>query len=78
MNVVHMADFQKSETVSILKCLLEKAKNGEVTGIAVCLKRSDGKEDAYFSGFYRSRPAEACSATLRLSMRISRLQGERM
>ena len=52
---------------TILEGLLAKARRGEVAGLAMAVKMSDGAEHEIFVGSYEASLAEAANAALRMA-----------
>lgn len=65
-----------SETVKKLAELLERAKRGEIVGIAACYHTLGGGEKAAFTGMYRANPYKAAAAAMRLSVAVASANGE--
>lgn len=76
MNVVSLARFASRDSVAVLEALLEKALQGELTGLAVCFEDRKGREDCALTGCFARRPDRAAAAALRLSMRVASNKGE--
>jgi hypothetical protein len=76
MPVVSMIEHRSREAVTMLEHLLARAKKGEIIGIALCAKPAHGPEEIAFAGLYRSNPAKACNAAMRMSWRLTMLQDE--
>ena len=74
MNVLRLVKPANDETVAVLQSLLAKAKRGEIKGVVLCYRTSEGNEDAAFTGCYRARMADAAYATMRLSWRLTQAQ----
>lgn len=60
------------ETISILTALLERARRGEVIGIAISFRDKHGHEHSVFTGPYND-PGVAAAAAMRMSMRLNEL-----
>jgi hypothetical protein len=76
MSVTSLIEYRSREAVVMLEHLLGRAKNGEIIGLAVCAKPTHGPEEIAFAGLYRSNPAKACNASMRMSWRLTQLQDE--
>lgn len=76
MSVVVLADYKNTETISVLRCLLNKAVSGELAGMAMCFKLKDGSEEACFTGLFKEDPAKAVNAAMRLSWKLTQLQDD--
>ena len=60
------------ETISILTALLERARKGEVVGIALSFRDKRGHEHLVFTGPYND-PGVAAAAAMRMSMRMNEI-----
>jgi hypothetical protein len=76
MNVVPLRQPCCRATVAVLQHLLDRALAGDVRGLAVCAKGTDGREEIAFSGDYHDDPARAVNAAMRMSWRLTRMQDE--
>lgn len=76
MEVIKMAEYRARETVALLTVLLERAKRGDVDGIAVCLHTAKGAEEMAFTDRYRREPAMAANGAMRLCWRLTQFQDE--
>lgn len=74
--VVQMSRYRDRKTLEVLEALAEKARAGDITGLALCFKKSDGVEDSVFTGAYATSTDAAAAATLRLSMKLASARGE--
>lgn len=50
------------ETVAVLRELLQKALSGQVRGLAVCYRTTDGGSEVVLTGSYQAQPELALSA----------------
>lgn len=62
--------------MQVLEALLQKARNGELAGIALCYRARRGREEAVITGVYAQGDDAATAAMLRLSMRLAQTKGE--
>lgn len=76
MNVVPIAQYRDRKTVQVLEALLEKARAGQIQGVAVCFKTPDGFEDSAITGAYADSTDAAAAAAMRLSMKLANGRGE--
>lgn len=60
------------DTVAIAKWMLRETLTGNLRGVAVCFRTTDGREKFVFTGAYRSRPESAIGAAARLYWAASR------
>lgn len=74
--LIKLAEYANRETISILKSLLARAMRGEVIGIALCFKTKAGEDLVVFSGAYKSRPADAANAAMRLGWKFTQAQDD--
>lgn len=72
MNVVHMRRYVSRETVALLKGLLDLAERGEISGVTLCYRLSDGGEFAEVTGHYLRAPNDGLSAAMRMSWAMTR------
>lgn len=72
MTVLKLVKYLNKDLINTLKCLLEDAIAGRVTGIALCYRTNTGEEESAFAGIYKRSPEDAASAAMRLSMKITR------
>lgn len=73
MAVIALAEYRNRETISVLKCLLDEARKGHITGLAACFRTNEGEERSAFTDAYRS-PASAAAAAMRLSWRLTQIE----
>jgi hypothetical protein len=76
LKLINLAEFANKETISILKSLLARAIKGEIVGIALCFRTKQGDENVVFSGTYKTHPAEAVNAAMRLSWKLTQMQDQ--
>jgi hypothetical protein len=76
MKVVSLNSYRSRLTIQVLEALLEKAKAGQLVGLAACYKCKDGKEESVIAGAYGRNPDAAASSALRLSMQLAGARGE--
>lgn len=76
MSVTRITEFRSRETVAVLEHLLERAKRGELIGIAMCALPTHGPEEITFTDLYRRNPAAASNACMRVSWRLTQMQDE--
>jgi hypothetical protein len=76
MSIVKLADYKNRETVSLLRRLLNQAQAGQISGMAMCFRTSDGIEDARFTGMYRADPGKAVNAAMRLTWKLTQMQDQ--
>lgn len=76
MAVLKLVKANNADTVKALAALLERAKRGEVDGVAVCYHTATKREKAVFTGLYRAHPDRAAATAMRLSMALAQLNGE--
>lgn len=72
--VVKFAEFQKRDTVAVLRELLVRASKGEVAAFAFNAEMCDGTEKMGFTGKYRADPAAALKTAGRMSQRLSQIR----
>lgn len=76
MEVRNIADYRCRETVAVLTHLLERARTGELTGVALCTRAHNQPVELVFTDAFRRDPEQALRAALRLSRRINQLSDE--
>lgn len=76
MVVTAIATYRSRETVAALEYLLERARRGEIIGLALCAKPLSGPEEIVFADDYRKKPGKALSAAMRMSWRLTQLADE--
>jgi hypothetical protein len=76
MKVVSLCRYKNRDTVEVLEALVAKARAGEITGIALCYRTSQGAEDALITGRYAASTDLAAAAALRMSMKLANARGE--
>lgn len=77
MVVLKLVRPDQRDTIGILRCLLERAEQGEIVGLAMCYRTKDRVEHAAFSGIYMARPGAAVNAAMRLSWKLTQMQESR-
>jgi hypothetical protein len=76
MTVLQLVKYSARDTIEALRVLLAMALRGELRGLALCYRRADGTEESVFTGAYKSNPASAINASLRLSVTLMQANGE--
>lgn len=76
MTVTNISANRSRETVAVLEHLLQRARSGEIVGLALCARPERGPEEIVFAGLYRSSPEKAVNASMRMSWRLTQLQDE--
>lgn len=71
MAVLSLVMHRARDTISVLRALLELAVKGQLRGVAICYRDSEGQEDVAFTGIYRANPVYAAHAGMRLSMELT-------
>lgn len=64
------------ETVAVLQHLLDRAKRGEIIGLALCARTIRHREEISFTGMYRQHPDRAVNASMRMSWRMTQMQDD--
>lgn len=67
---------QQRDTIAVLRVLLDMANRGEVTSLLVSYRDGEGRDRCVSSGDYRSDPAVAVNAAMRIAMRMTQAQDE--
>lgn len=62
------------ETAKLHEAIADLARRGEVVASAMMYRLADGSELSAFSGVYKSSPAHAVNAAMRLGWRLAQLQ----
>jgi hypothetical protein len=62
------------QTIELLQSLLGRALRGELDGVLIAARHSDGDEDLFGTGIYRADPAQAVNAGMRVAWRSASLQ----
>jgi hypothetical protein len=73
--VLELVKYTNKDTVAVLRVLLSKAVKGEIRGVAICYRDSEGLEEALFTGAFK-QPGAAAGASLRMSMALMQANGE--
>lgn len=76
MTVIQLVRSSNKETVSVLRCMLEKAVAGQLDSLAACFHLSNGTEEAIFTGRYNASPAYALAASMKISWKLNQMQNE--
>lgn len=76
VNVIKLAQYTARDTIDLLRTLLAMAIRGELRGVALCYRRADGTEDSVFTGLYKSNPASAMNASMKMSIAMMQANGE--
>jgi hypothetical protein len=76
MSVIELVKYSSRDTVATLKVLLHMALKGQVRGLAVCYRDVEQEEHSVFTGLYKVAPERAADASLRLSMKLLKTNGE--
>lgn len=76
MNVVRIDRFRTRDTVEVLEALLNKARRGEVVGLAVCYRGRKGPERSVITGSYATNTDAGAAAALRLSVKLANAMSE--
>lgn len=74
--VVGISKCRDREILSVLRHFVALAERGKLRGLAVCAKSTDEKEDISIAGDYRTRPAQAVNAAMRMSWRLTQMQDD--
>lgn len=73
-DVVRVADFQKRDTVGVLRELLVRASRGEVMSLAFHAEMKDGTQRTGFTGKYRNNVEEALRVANRMSTTLNKIK----
>lgn len=63
-----------SSTIATLTALLDRAKRGEINGVAVFYCRSDGFLSSAFTGEYATDPAQGVNAAMQWAWELTQAQ----
>lgn len=74
MKVVFIRRWVSRDTVALLLGLLEMAERGDINGLAVCFRKSDGAEYAEMTGHYDRCPKDGVNAAMKLSWHLTKAQ----
>jgi hypothetical protein len=72
--VVLMRRWVSQDTVRLLAALLDLAQRGEVNGITLCYKLSDGGEHTEVTGHYRRVPKDGLASAMRMSVALNEVE----
>jgi hypothetical protein len=64
--VLSLVKHTARDTISVLRALLELALAGNLRGVAICYRDSEGNEGVALTGIYRAHPEYAVNAGARL------------
>jgi hypothetical protein len=76
LTVIRLIEYRCRETVSILKVLLSLAMQGKLRGLAVFYRTAEGDEQTVLTGYYKANPSRAAGASLSMSLKLMRANGE--
>lgn len=76
--IFDLARYSTRDTIAVLKSLLIRAMRGEIRGLALSYRTSDGEEQTCFTGAYKHRiPAEGVVASMNVSWRMTQAQARK-
>lgn len=75
-NVCSLIEYRHRTELAVLRRLIRRVLNGEVKGIAICVKGRDDDEEISVIGDYRDKPSEGVGAAMKMSWRLTRLADE--
>jgi hypothetical protein len=73
MVVVDMREYRSRENVAVLAYLLERARVGDLDGVALSARFADGREQIAFTGSYRKNPERSLATFVRIVLRFAGL-----
>jgi hypothetical protein len=73
-DVVRVADFQKRDTVGVLRELLVRATRGEVLSLAFHAEMKDGRQKTGFTGKFKNNVEEALRVANRMSVTLNTIK----
>lgn len=76
LKLVQMSDRRARDSVAVLTVLLDKAKRGELEGLAIAARMSNGEEDIMFTDWYRRQVGRASNAASRMYWRAMQMQDD--
>jgi len=72
--VLSLVEFSNRETVAVMSAMHARSARGEVSGVAMFFRASDGSEHLVLTGRYKANHAEAVNAAARMMWRLSEKQ----
>lgn len=76
MSVTELRAWRYRRELAVLEVARRRVLQGDVRGIALCLKLSDNTEQISVLGDYRDHPVEGAAIAMRMSHRLNMLADE--
>lgn len=71
MKVVSLFEYRVRETMTVLRYLIAMARDGEISGLALCFRRN-GRDEYAFTGEFKRNTEARVAATGRMHWKVNR------